>query len=96
LNDSSTYFDWWTSDLSFRSGWIEYAFEKAVTVTGSELYWFDDTGRGGVRVPASWRLLYRDDGAWRPVEATSPTAWSATSTTSSHSGPWRPRACAWR
>ena len=26
----------------------------------SQVYWFDDTGRGQVRVPASWRVLYKD------------------------------------
>ena len=31
-----------------------------------------DTGRGGVRVPQSWRLLYKDGDAWKPVEAASP------------------------
>ena len=35
----------------------------------TEIYWFDDTGHGGVRVPRSWRLLYKDSsGAWKPVE----------------------------
>jgi len=38
-------------------------------VTECELYWFDDTGRGGVRVPASWRLLYKDATDWKPVES---------------------------
>jgi hypothetical protein len=32
------------------------------------IYWFDDTGDGGVRVPASWRLLYKDGDQWKPVE----------------------------
>jgi hypothetical protein len=49
---------------------VEYAFPKAASVSESELYWFDDTGRGGVRVPASWRLLYKDGDAWKPVEVT--------------------------
>jgi hypothetical protein len=35
------------------------------------IYWFDDTGRGQVRVPASWRLLYRDGDAWKPVTTSS-------------------------
>ena len=35
----------------------------------SEVYWFDDTGRGGVRVPPSWRLLYKDGDTWKPVES---------------------------
>ena len=32
---------------------------------------FDATGRGEVRVPAPWRLLYKDGATWKPVEATS-------------------------
>ena len=37
----------------------------------ASVYWFDDTGHGEVRVPASWRLLYRDGGQWKPVAAAS-------------------------
>ena len=49
--------------------WIEMAFAKAATVSEAQVYWFDDTGRGGVRVPKSWRLLYRDaGGGWQPVD----------------------------
>jgi hypothetical protein len=53
-------------------------------VSSSEVYWFDDTGRGGVRVPASWRLLYKSGDQWLPVETTSPfgvarNAWNALS-----------------
>jgi len=49
--------------------WVELKFAKASTVSTSEIYWFDDTGRGGVRVPQSWRLLYKDGDRWKPVEA---------------------------
>ena len=57
--------------------WVEMAFAKAASVSEVQVYWFDDTGRGGVRVPKTWRLLYRDpsaplgagDGEWKPVEA---------------------------
>ena len=35
-----------------------------------EVYWFDDAGE--CRVPASWRLLYQDDGSWKPVETIGP------------------------
>ncbi len=34
----------------------------------SSVYWFDDTGRGAVRVPASWRVLYKDGAEWKPVQ----------------------------
>ncbi len=36
------------------------AFAKPATVSEAQVYWFDDTGQGSVRVPQSWRLLYRD------------------------------------
>jgi uncharacterized protein len=73
-NDSTSYFDWWPQGTTpagpqrVTNGWMEYAFEKPVAVSESQLYWFDDTGRGGVRVPAKWRLLYKDGDQWKPVE----------------------------
>jgi hypothetical protein len=47
------------------------AFAKPSAVSETQVYWFDDTGRGGVRVPKSWRLLYKDasSGDWKPVTA---------------------------
>jgi DUF1680 family protein len=68
-SDASSYFDWWPKKGSTE--WVEYAFEKPATVSSSDLYWFDDTGRGEVRVPASWRIFYRDGDSWKPVEPTS-------------------------
>jgi DUF1680 family protein len=67
--DSTAYFDWWPVQGS-KMEWIELTFAKPSTVSTSEIYWFDDTGRGGVRVPASWRLLYRSGDHWLPVETT--------------------------
>jgi hypothetical protein len=37
-------------------------------VSETSLYWFDDTGQGGCRVPRSWRVLYRRGEQWLPVE----------------------------
>jgi DUF1680 family protein len=65
-DDSASYFDWWPTKGTTE--WVEYAFQKSATVSEAEVYWFDDTGHGEVRVPASWRLLYRDGDAWKPVE----------------------------
>ena len=45
------------------------AFARPSTVSETQVYWFDDTGRGGVRVPQSWRLLYKDGNDWKPVQA---------------------------
>lgn len=53
---------------------IDMTFPKPSRVSEVEIYWFDDsprqgqTGGGGVRVPAAWRLLYRDGDDWKPVE----------------------------
>ena len=44
-------------------------FAKPATLSETQVYWFDDTGHGGVRVPKSWRLLYKDGGEWKPVDA---------------------------
>lgn len=47
---------------------MQYEFANALMVSECEVYWFDDTGRGEVRVPESWRILYRDGDEWKPVE----------------------------
>ena len=65
-NDHASYFDWWPAQGNKES--VEYTFEKAAPVHECSLYWFDDTGQGSVRVPASWRLLYKDGEKWKPVE----------------------------
>lgn len=65
-SDASSYFDWWPTKGTTE--WIEYAFQKTSSVSQVEVYWFDDTGRGEVRVPASWRILYKVGDEWKPVE----------------------------
>ncbi len=67
--DSTAYFDWWPVQGS-RMEWVEVTFENPSAVSTAEVYWFDDTGRGGVRVPASWKLLYKSGDQWLPVETT--------------------------
>jgi len=59
-------FTWW--DHRGTKEWVQYEFRKPAAVSSVSVYWFDDTGRGQCRVPASWRLLYRDGGQWKPVE----------------------------
>ena len=65
-NDHNSYFDWYPARGDTES--VEYTFEKPSTVSECGLYWFDDTGQGTVRVPASWRLLYKEGADWKPVE----------------------------
>lgn len=64
-------FTWWPRKGSQE--WVQYEFERPRRVSRVAVYWFDDTGRGGCRAPASWRLLYRPVGAeggeqWRAVK----------------------------
>jgi uncharacterized protein len=68
-SDSGSSFDWWP--VRGTTEWVEYTLETPATITESGAYWFDDTGHGEVRVPASWRLLYRDGAEWKPVETMS-------------------------
>jgi uncharacterized protein len=70
-DDPSSYFDWWPT-LGSKLEWVEMAFAKPATVSESSVYWFDDTGRGAVRVPASWRILYKDGAEWKPVDGVTP------------------------
>ncbi|MBN2591967.1 MAG: glycoside hydrolase family 127 protein [Sedimentisphaerales bacterium] len=50
--------------------WVQYDFEKPITFSGSAVYWFDDTGNGGCRIPKSWRLLYKDGDQWKQISKT--------------------------
>ncbi len=65
-SDTTAYFDWWPVRGS-KTEWIEMRFAKQSSISETRVYWFDDTGRGGVRVPASWRLLYKSGNDWKPV-----------------------------
>jgi hypothetical protein len=59
-------FTWW--DHKGGTEWVQYDYPEPVTASATEVYWFDDTGQGQCRVPASWRLLYKDGDSWNPVE----------------------------
>jgi hypothetical protein len=50
--------------------WAQYTWKTPVQVSGAKVYWFDDTGRGECRLPASWRIEYLDGGDWKAVAAT--------------------------
>ena len=52
--------------------WIEYTLENPTSVSSAAVYWFDD--RRFCRLPASWRVLYRDGDQWRPVATRDPYA----------------------
>jgi hypothetical protein len=56
---------WWPKKGTVE--WVEYAFKEPVRVSEASVYWFDDTGGGSCRVPASWKLLYRAGNKWLPA-----------------------------
>jgi hypothetical protein len=58
-------FTWWPRKGSAE--WVQYDFPRPRTVDRADVYWFVDHPRGGCKLPKSWRLLYRDGGAWKPV-----------------------------
>jgi DUF1680 family protein len=64
------FFHWWPNKGTRE--WIQYDFDKPEEVSIVEVYWFDDTGRGECRLPRSWRILYQEDGAWKPVWSRDP------------------------
>ena len=67
---SAANFDFWPHKGTAE--WVSLEFEKPVQVRAVKVWWFDDTGSGECRLPASWKVLYRaGDGAWRPVAGAS-------------------------
>ena len=59
---------WW--DHKGTAEWLQYDFDKPRPVSSTSVFWFDDTGHGQCRVPASWKVLYRINGQWKPVKLT--------------------------
>jgi hypothetical protein len=53
--------------------WVQFEWDGNRDISRVKVYWFDDTGRGECRLPASWRVLYRDaQGNWRSAENKGP------------------------
>ena len=62
-------FDFWPHKGTAE--WVAYEFLQPVTVKSVCVSWFDDTGAGECRLPASWRVLYRSaEGKWEPLKNT--------------------------
>ena len=58
-------FTWW--DHCGTVEWVQYDFAAPAVASTVKVYWYDDTGGGACRVPKSWRVLYKDGDAWKPV-----------------------------
>lgn len=57
---------WW--DHKGTEEWVSYDFPESREVSSIGVYWFDDAGAGQCRIPKSWRLLWKDGDAWKPVD----------------------------
>jgi hypothetical protein len=69
-NDQSVPRLTWWPHVGSRE-WVQFDFGAPKKISASAVYWFDDTGAGRCRVPASARLLYKDGEEWKFVpEAT--------------------------
>jgi uncharacterized protein len=51
---------------------IEYEFKAPTQISSSRIYFVDD--RRFCRLPSSWRILYKDGDAWKPVVNNEPYA----------------------
>lgn len=60
---------WWPHRGSAE--WVQYTWKAPVTTDGVRVYWFDDSGRGGCNLPASWTVEYLDGSEWKPVQGAS-------------------------
>jgi hypothetical protein len=63
-----SYFYWWQKEG--EDVWVEYAFEKTVTLSSTSVYWLNlDHYDVNYRVPENWNLEYKTgDGNWKAVE----------------------------
>ncbi|HCF94146.1 MAG TPA: six-hairpin glycosidase [Verrucomicrobia bacterium] len=53
--------------------WLQYDFLAPTKISGTSVFWFDDTGSGSCRVPAACKVLVKTDGVWTaPAESTMP------------------------
>ncbi len=68
-DDKTSYYDWLPKRGTQE--WIQYDFEKPTEVSTVQVYWYQDSEKGAIKVPASWRILYKDGVEWKPVEAQS-------------------------
>jgi len=64
---SVLYYDWWPDKN--KGEWVEYDFEKPVTISKTKVYWFDDGPDGSCRIPDEWEILYLNGNIWEPVKA---------------------------
>ncbi|PSL34772.1 glycoside hydrolase family 127 protein [Chitinophaga ginsengisoli] len=69
-DNNSMYLHWWPKHNTQE--WVQYDFDQEYTVSASQVYWYDDGPFGDCRIPASWRILYKQGDQWIPVKNVTP------------------------
>ena len=69
INPEHRYYHW--NPSNGNPEWIQYTFESPKTISEARVYWFDDTDNRDKEFPSDWRILYKNNGDWIPVNTTS-------------------------
>jgi uncharacterized protein len=69
MDHSVSYYDWWPVKDTWE--WVQYDFDKPLTISKTKVYWFDDGQDGGCRIPDDWEILYLNGNIWEPVKTRS-------------------------
>ena len=48
--------------------WVQYNWKSPISVSGSKVYWFDDSSHGGCKLPGGWTIQYLDGTTWKDVK----------------------------
>jgi hypothetical protein len=67
---SAGFLHWWPHKNTKE--WVQYDFDKKEAVSQVRVYWFEDVPNGEVKVPLSWKVLYKDGDKWKPVQKLDP------------------------
>jgi DUF1680 family protein len=65
-SDASSFYDWLPKRGTAE--WIQYDFVKPTKVSSVDVYWFQQADNRPIKLPANWRLLYKDGSEWKPAE----------------------------
>ena len=70
IDHANPFFHWWPRKGTAE--WVQADLTSPARIAGVSVYWFDDTGIGECRLPASWKVKLRVDGNWVDVQNTTP------------------------
>ena len=70
-DNSMSQLDFWPHEGTTE--WIMFEWDKKHEISNAKVYWFDDSGHGGCKLPKSWKIFYLGkNGDFKPVENIGP------------------------